>query len=69
MTIEYIKEVIEDINDNRTDIDVAHQIEDQLRQDFLTAIVNNKYKSIEELKEVAKEVLRSNEIITHRWYA
>lgn len=60
---------IEEIYNIRHDDEVAHMKEDSLRNDFLIAISEGKYSSVENIKELSKIVLRSNNIDFSRWCA
>lgn len=60
---------IEEIYNLRHDDEVAHIKEDSIRNDFLIAISEGKYSSIEYIKELSEIVLRSNNIDFSRWFA
>ncbi len=70
MEIKEVKERLVNIKEHsKHDNERAHGIEDALLEDFVEAIKDNKYKTKEEIIEVATEVYKAREIWFARWYA
>lgn len=70
MNIEEIKErvdLVQKISDY--DNEVAHIKEDEIYHEFVESIVNNKFKSLEEVINASKEIYKLTDIIYNRWYA
>lgn len=66
MNLKTIKKRIEQIKQKTDDDGVAHSIEDDLYLDFINYVAkNSKNKKI---KEMALEVLKTNEISFDKWY-
>jgi hypothetical protein len=65
MNKEEILGAISDIRYNANDDEKAHSLEDQLREWFIQDIANSK----NELAELARLVLSTNDIDFQRWYA
>ena len=66
MNIETIRAYVEQIERTRRDGEAAHSMEDGLRNEFIEFIAEH---GPEDLAEMAKEVLKTNEIEFSRWYA
>lgn len=69
MNIEEIKERLIEIENLKYDDESAHAMEDQLLHDFIDAIKNRKYETIEEVIIVANEISKVQDIEFSRWYA
>lgn len=70
MNSKEIKKKLLEISDlANTDNEGAHCSEDSLFSDFVKAIIDDKYKSIEEIKECAKLVIKVEDIDYDRWYS
>ena len=66
MDIEKIKEKVAYIDSIKNDDEAAHSIEDQLRHDFILYIANFGPK---DLSEMAREILKTEEIDFRKWCA
>ena len=66
MNIEYIKSRVMDIDKSKDDDELAHALEDRLRNEYITYIAES---GIEEISEMAKEVLKTKDIDFARWCA
>jgi hypothetical protein len=70
-----LKEVLERIEKIRfeaqdeQDDEVAHIQEDELLYDFVYAIRDGKYNSLEEVQLIATEITKVSDIKFSRWYA
>ena len=70
MTTKEIKERLLKIVDlSKTDNERAHCSEDSLFSDFVEAIANGKYNTLDEVKECAELVLKTCEIDYEKWYS
>jgi len=69
MKIEEIKKRIEEIYYCSFDNEQAHCLEDELFYDFVYAINNKEYKSIDEIIEASNEVYKVRKINFERWHA
>lgn len=65
MTLEEIKEEVANIERNKRNREVAHQMEDVLRDDFICFVS----KQDGEIGEMAKEVLKTSGIKFERWFS
>jgi len=69
MKIEEIKKRIEEIYYCSFDDEQAHCLEDGLFHDFVYAIKNNEYKTVEDIIEASNEVYKVRKIEFERWHA
>ena len=56
MELKEIKSRIEDVEKYKKDNEVAHELEDHLFYDFVEAIKNKRYSSLEDVVKAAKAV-------------
>lgn len=66
MTLDDVAKRVQNIRDARDDDEAAHEMEDKLRADLLTAIANG---SCEHPRECARAALAASEIDFARWCA
>jgi len=69
MKIDEIKERISYIESQKYDDEVAHSEEDDLFYDFVTAIIERKYKSRKDIIIAAEELIKVRDIDFARWHA
>ena len=69
MKLTEVKNRLKAIVDKSDDDEYAHIMEDDLLHDFIAAIKNGSYQSIDEVVEVATEVYKTRNIEFGRWYA
>jgi hypothetical protein len=65
MTIEEVKQKIMLIDDNQHDDELAHSLEDKLREDVLKSIASG----VDNPQELARLVLTTTELKFSRWCA
>lgn len=68
MNLEYIKQSLKDLEEIRGDDEIAHSVEDSMYQDFVEFISKGDFDK-SELIEMAKELLKSQDINFSRWCA
>jgi hypothetical protein len=66
MDLKEIQRRIEEIESNKRDDQRAHSEEDRLREDFIVFIAENGNKK---LSEMAREIMKTNDIDFARWCA
>lgn len=66
MTMDEIKTEVQHISDMQDDDESAHSMEDALRDAFIVHVAEN---AGGELAEMAREVLKTGDIVFCRWYA
>jgi len=69
MLTEEIRNRINDIKDAMSDNETAHILEESLYIDFIKAIANEEYNSIQDLVNDAKLVSSVTNLNYTRWYA
>lgn len=67
MNLQEVKDRILTIEDNKHDNEMAHLYEDELFYEFVGAIKEGKYKTKEEIVEVATVLLKVRDIKFTRW--
>lgn len=69
MKIEEVKERLLRIENLSDDNEEAHGEEDELFYDFVEAIIDGKYKSKQQIIDIATELYKVRDIDFERWYA
>ena len=69
MKIQEVKDRLLQIKELEHDDEYAHMYEDELFYDFVESIKDEKYKTKNEIIEVAKEVFKVRDISFSRWHA
>lgn len=69
MNIEEVKERLLEIKNISYDDEVAHIKEDELFYDFVEAIKDGKYKSIQQIIDIATELYKVRDIDFARWHS
>lgn len=68
LTIEYLQWRVFQISEHRHDNEAVHNMEDQLRDDFIRSLITFDYTQ-EEIKKFSSLVLSTNVIEFERWGA
>ena len=68
LTIARVQEIVRIIDENKTDPESSHSLEDDLYCEFIEGISKDLYDP-SELKELATEILKTKEISFERWCA
>jgi len=63
-----VKKRIKRMSEMPGESDLQHCMESGLYHEFINNIVNRKYKSRSEIINVAKEIIKSNDIEFRRWF-
>lgn len=66
MSMDTIQKALAEIKSRSSDEEVAHALESDLRKNFIEFIAQGSYGDI---SEMAKEVLKSSDIIFTRWFS
>lgn len=69
MTLQQVKQRLAEIERLKDDDETAHILEDNLFYSFVNSIQQGKYKTMQEVVEVANEVMKVKEIEFERWFA
>lgn len=69
LTVELAKKEVQYIDSIKYDDEVAHSREDDLYSLFIECVSENMYETIEEMQQIAKEILKTNDIDFARWCA
>lgn len=69
LTVDIAKKEVQFIDSIKLDDEAAHSIEDDLYSLFIECVSENMYETIEEMQQVAKEILKTKDIEFARWCA
>ena len=67
--LDYATKEVQRIKDFEYDDETAHVLEDDLYTSFIMSIIDGNIDTIESAKEIAKEIIKTQDFNFSRWYA